>query len=130
MFTYVTADQLLAHAVGDYLLQSDWMAREKTRRSVPAAIHALVYAAPFLLLRPSPAALATIAGTHFINDRWRLARYACWASSWLSPPPHRPWQECQSTGHPPDREPWMSAWLLIITDNTLHVLINAWALAA
>ena len=26
-----TADQLVAHAVGDYILQSHWMATEKTK---------------------------------------------------------------------------------------------------
>ena len=45
-----TADQLVAHAVGDYILQSDWMANEKTKRSLAAAVHALTYALPFLLL--------------------------------------------------------------------------------
>jgi Protein of unknown function (DUF3307) len=126
----VTADQLLAHVVGDYLLQSDWMAREKTRRSVPAIAHAMLYTVPFLSLGPTPLACLTIAGTHFVIDRWRLARYVCWAGGWFGPPPHRAWSECRATGFPPEREPWMSAWLLIIADNTLHVLINAWALAA
>lgn len=80
----VTADQLLAHIVGDYLLQSDWMAREKTRRSVAAAVHALVYSVPFLFLGPSPLAWLAIAWTHFVIDCWRLARYLCWRQAdWL-----------------------------------------------
>lgn len=32
----VTADQLVAHAVGDYILQSDWMANEKTKQHTAA----------------------------------------------------------------------------------------------
>lgn len=33
----------LAHMVGDYLIQSDWMAQEKTKRWWPAIAHALTY---------------------------------------------------------------------------------------
>jgi hypothetical protein len=121
----VTADQLLAHVVGDYVLQSDWMAQGKTRRTLPAVVHALVYTVPFLALRPSPAGWLLIAISHFVIDRWRLARYVCWMGGHLAPPPHPTWAECQRTGFPTEREPWMSAWLLIIADNTMHVLINA-----
>lgn len=83
--SFLSADQLLAHAVGDYLLQSDWMAGEKANRSVAAAVHAMSYALPFLLLTGSPTALAFIAATHFLIDRWRLARYVCWATNFLQP---------------------------------------------
>ena len=34
-----TADQIVAHLVGDYLLQSHWMATEKTRNGLAAATH-------------------------------------------------------------------------------------------
>lgn len=71
----ITADQLLAHAVGDYILQSDWMANEKTKKSIAALAHIATYGLPFLLLRPSWTAYAVIVGTHFIIDRWRLARF-------------------------------------------------------
>lgn len=82
---FVTADQLLAHCIGDYLLQSYWMATQKTRQSVAALAHVLTYALPFLFLRPSLPALAVIVTTHFIIDRFRLARYLCWAKNWLGP---------------------------------------------
>ena len=151
----VTADQLVAHAVGDYIIQSDWMATEKTKRSVAAAVHAVTYSLPFLFFSPSLAALAVIVSTHFIIDRWRLARYIVWAKNWLAPwevcdsgmrlahescnekhrlhqwhrlRPTPPWSECQATGYPPDRPPWLAVWLLIIADNIMHVLINAAAL--
>lgn len=39
----ITADQIVAHMVGDYIIQSDWMATEKTKRSAVAAIHAVTY---------------------------------------------------------------------------------------
>ena len=123
----ISADQLLAHAVGDYILQSDWMANEKTKRSTAALAHVVAYALPFLFLRPSLAALAVIVGTHFVIDHWRLARFVCWLKNapW---PGAKPWRDCTATGYPPDRPPWMSAWLLIIADNVMHVVINGAAL--
>lgn len=122
----ITADQLVAHAVGDYILQSDWMANEKTKRSLAAAIHALVYTLPFLFLTQSPAALAVISTTHFVIDRWRLARFVVWAKNWLGP--NHPWSECSGTGYHRDRPPWLAVWLLIIADNVMHVLINGAAI--
>ena len=121
-----TADQLVAHAIGDYLLQSDWMATQKTKRSVAALAHVIAYSLPFLLLTRSPAALAVIIGTHFLIDRFRLARFVVWAKNCLGP--NRPWAECAATGYPADRPQWLSGWLMIIADNLMHVTINAMAL--
>ena len=70
--------------MGDYLLQSEWMAREKTRRSLAALVHCLTYLLPFLLLTRNPYTLLVIGGTHFIIDRWHLARYVAWVKN-------RPW---------------------------------------
>ena len=125
----VTADQLVAHAVGDYLLQSDWMATNKTRETVPAALHATVYTLPFLLLTRSPLALLIICASHFAIDRWRLARYVSWLANWLAPGPHPTWTDCRETGHSAERPAWLAHWLLVIADNTLHVLINGLALS-
>jgi Protein of unknown function (DUF3307) len=123
----ITADQLVAHAVGDYVLQSDWMANEKTKRSVAALAHVVAYSLPFMFLRPSLAAMAVIAVTHFVIDRWRLARYVVWLKNFLGPG-NPPWATCSATGYPAERPPWLSVWLLIIADNVLHVLINGAAL--
>jgi hypothetical protein len=123
----ITADQLVLHAIGDYLLQSDWMATEKTKRWWPAAAHALVYSLPFrIVLGASFPAYMVILTTHYLIDRYRLARYVVWAKNWLGP--NRPWSECSATGYPPDRPAWLSVWLLIIADNVLHVVINGVAM--
>lgn len=125
----ITANQLVAHAVGDYLLQSDWMANEKTKRSAAAAVHALAYGLPFLLLGPSAIALVVIVSTHFVIDRFRLARFVCFAKNFFGPPSSWPtWADSSSTGYSNSRPPWLSVWLLIIADNLLHVLINALSL--
>lgn len=147
----IFADQLLAHAVGDYALQSDWMAREKTSRISVALAHAVCYSLPFLLLRPSLAAWLVIVLTHAVIDRYRLARYVVWAKEWLSPmgvgalmfgrpffPPSSdeaarhgaippPLPECP-TGYPADKPPFMAVWLLIIVDNSMHIFLNGIAL--
>jgi dolichol kinase len=126
---FFSADQLVVHAVGDYVLQSDWMANEKTKKSMAALVHALSYMLPFLLLTRSPLALAVIAGTHFIIDRWRLARFVCFAKNFLAPKATWPrWEECSQTGYHTNRPPFMAVWLLIITDNLMHITINAFAL--
>lgn len=125
----ITADQLVAHAIGDYILQSDWMANEKTRRSTAAVVHALSYGLPFLLLGASPLALLMIVGTHFVIDRFRLARYAVFAKNFFAPRSHWPtWADCSATGYSASRPPWLSVWLLIIADNVLHIGINGLAL--
>jgi hypothetical protein len=142
----ITADQLVAHAVGDYILQSDWMANEKTKRSLVAFIHAWTYSLPFLFLTHSAPAMAIIMGTHFVIDRWRLARYVCWSKNWLAPrwAPRRylvigaerqplllrnySWAECSDTGYHNEKPQWLTVWLMIITDNLMHVLINGMAL--
>lgn len=143
---FITADQLVAHAVGDYLLQSDWMATEKVRRTSAALVHVLTYVLPFLLLRPSFWAILAIVVSHFVIDRWRLARYVIWAKNliapgrrtvvghdlgipqfaWKSTAPS--WSRCKATGYDEDRPIWLATWLLIIADNTLHVLCNGAAL--
>lgn len=117
-----TADQLVAHAVGDYLLQSHWMAVEKTKQHTAAAIHAVTYTLPFLLITQSPAALAAICGSHFVIDRWRLARFVVWAKNGMRGP-------VTATGYADDVPAWLSVWLLIAADNILHVICNAVAIA-
>jgi hypothetical protein len=123
------AGQFLAHLTGDYLLQSHWMAQNKTRQHLPAAAHAATYALPFLALTRDPRRLAVIAGSHFVIDRWRLARYACWAKNNLAPRGFNPpWRECAATGYPPDCPDWLAVWLMIVADNTMHGLCNWLAL--
>lgn len=77
---------IVVSLVGDYLVQSDWMATEKTKRTTAALAHAIVYTLCFLVLTRSPRALAIIGASHFAIDRWRLARFVCYAKNFLAPP--------------------------------------------
>jgi hypothetical protein len=121
---FITADQILAHMVGDYILQSHWMASNKTKRSIAAAVHAVTYTLPFLLLTQSPAALAVICGTHFLIDRYRLARWVVWLKNGYAFRGH----PITATGYREAEPPWLAVWLLIIADNTLHIICNGLAL--
>ena len=71
---------LLAHLVGDYVLQNHAMATRKTSSWPWALLHAAFYTLPFLLLTQDWRALAIIGGTHAVIDRYRLARY--WVNFW------------------------------------------------
>lgn len=126
--------QLILHLLGDYVLQSDWMAQNKTKCSKAAAAHAIVYSLPFLMLQPSWEAFVVILDTHFLIDRFRLARYVVWAKNVLGMPASEygkakwKWSNCSATGYPSDSPPWLAVWLLIAADNTLHLAINWLAL--
>ena len=123
------AAQLVCHAIGDYLIQSHWMATQKTSRHLPAIAHAVTYGIPFAILGASLAALMVIVVTHFVIDRWRLARHVVWAKNQIAPAPYRyAWADGKATGYPSDTPPWLAVWLMIVADNTLHVLINAAAI--
>lgn len=125
-----TANQFLAHAIGDYLIQSHWMATEKVKSNLAAAIHALTYAIPFTFLcDASWIALAVIVLMHFAIDRWRLARYVVYGKNLIAPAVvWQPWESCQHTGYPDTVPQWLAVWLLIIADNVLHLITNAAAI--
>jgi len=162
---------ILAHLIGDYLLQSHWMANEKVKRWFPAIVHGITYTLPFLFITLNPISLIIIAGTHAVIDRYRLAKHFSYLKNLLGPrsfhyeykwletgetkqyetgwdsldtamsrpihpnmstaPPsakkvkhRRYWKDYKpQNGYPPGTPDWLSTWLMIITDNTLHILI-------
>jgi Protein of unknown function (DUF3307) len=121
--------QLLLHLWGDYILQSDWMAQNKTRSWFPAFVHALLYSVIFTLLRPSLTAWLVIFSTHLVIDRYRLARFVVMAKNWfLSPLIARIEDYNTPTGYPESSPAWLAVWLTIIADNVLHLTINSLAL--
>lgn len=116
--------QLILHLIGDYLTQTDWMAKNKTSSMVMALIHAAVYTLPFALVFDLTVnCMLVICCSHALIDRYRLARYVVFAKNWLTDRTLR-WADCCSTGYPSNTPAWMAVWLLIIADNTLHLTIN------
>jgi hypothetical protein len=112
---------LILHLVGDYLLQSDWMAMNKTKAWLPAIVHAMTYSMLFFLVA-SPLGVVVIFATHALIDRFRLSRYWTFAyqRAWGSPVS---WASASNTGYSDQMPPWLSTWLMIIGDNTWHLAI-------
>lgn len=119
-----TADQFVAHLVGDYIFQSHWMATNKTKDSFAAWVHAATYTIPFMFITQSQVAWLFIMGTHFLIDRFRLARFVVWAKNGYSFT-----ETVTNTGYKEDVPVWLSVWLLIIADNTIHLICNGVAIA-
>jgi hypothetical protein len=121
-------EQLLLHLFGDYISQTEWMAKNKTQKLWIAFVHAVVYTIPFaIFLSPSWAALAVICITHAVIDHYRLVRYLIFFKNFLTDHSLR-WEDCKGTGYHADMPVWLSVWLMVITDNTLHMVINYFAL--
>jgi hypothetical protein len=120
-------EQLLLHLIGDYVTQTDWMARTKASTTFAALCHASVYALPFLLLSPSITAIVVIAISHFLIDRFRLARYVAFGKNKLTDW-HLKWADCRATGFPADVPAGHAFWLMILVDNTMHLSLNYAAL--
>lgn len=107
------------HRVGDYLTQNDWMANEKTKRFLPALIHALIYSIPFIFLDLGFWWFGVFV-THFLIDRYRLAVWWIKLVNWN-------W-ESTNFGYDEQKPKWMSVWLMINVDNTWHLLINTFCI--
>lgn len=122
---------VLLHFIGDYLLQSHWMATRKTEEWLPAIVHGVTYTLPFLILTTSLPALLVIGGTHILIDRYRIARHFIWMKNHLAPFSYAQprWVEARiNSGFDPNTPVWLATWLMIICDNIIHVLINYAAL--
>ncbi|QDK02965.1 DUF3307 domain-containing protein [Streptomyces phage Braelyn] len=120
---------VLMHFIGDYLIQTDWMAQLKTKRWLPAIVHGVTYGVPFVFVTTSLPALFVIIVTHIVIDHYRLARHVVWAKNQLAPREWRySWSEGNLTGYRNDAPPWLTTWLMIIADNTLHIIINTLAI--
>lgn len=141
-------EQLICHLFGDYILQSHWMATNKTVNKFACFAHVVFYGIPFLFLKPSVTAFLVIVGTHFVIDHYRLARFVIYAKNFIAPESETfkfdeanlpfgktdefadeyKWENCNKTGFHNDTPPFLAVWLLIIVDNSLHLAINFFAL--
>jgi hypothetical protein len=119
-------NQLVLHLCGDYITQSHWMATRKTSSTWAAFCHATIYSIPFHWICGWQA-LGIIWFTHLLIDRFRLARYVVFAKNFMGWP-FPEWADCSATGYPSATPAWLSVWLLIAADNTLHLTINYFAI--
>lgn len=121
---------LLGHLVGDYIFQSHHVATEKLHSWWWASVHGVLYGWAYVFVfwalgfSISSWALFVIVTTHIVIDRYRLAKYV----TWLKNQSFKHKFKLTDTGYPESVPPFLSVWLLIITDNTLHLLINTAAI--
>lgn len=123
---------VLIHGVGDFVLQSGWMAARKPKSWRVAALHVAIYTPLFLLVSLSPLALGTIAATHLVIDRFCVAKHVIRVRNHvLTPRRHRPrWASTADTGFAPGTIHAVTAAMLVtIVDQILHVGINSLALS-
>lgn len=117
--------RLIAHLVGDYCVQSDWMAAAKVLgspydRRAAALAHAALYTTCFVPFTRNPLRLALIGVTHGVLDRYRpLPLLINWKDRLLSP-----------SGWPATPSEDVPFWLHVLVDNTIHLAINELALDA
>jgi hypothetical protein len=102
---------IIGHMVGDYLLQTDWMANNKKKSSFACAVHCLLWTASVTLFARwwthwwLPVALFV---THFAQDRTQFIR---WYMNHMG-------QKGFST-------PPLAPWSMIVVDNTFHLVVLA-----
>ncbi|HFK5582141.1 TPA: DUF3307 domain-containing protein [Elizabethkingia anophelis] len=68
---------ILAHFIGDFLLQNDWMAQNKKKTSYACTIHVLFYLLPFLLTELTFAQILLIGIQHWLQDRTKFVSWWC-----------------------------------------------------
>jgi hypothetical protein len=127
-------EQLLLHLLGDYILQPRWMAINKSKSTIVALAHVLIYSIPFFALTDSWYAIMVILLTHLVIDRFSLAKYWIYlCNSCIDE--RRYWRYSSETGFQdqiPDFHGYVpkhiAFFLYAVTDNAFHLLINYAAL--
>ena len=76
----------VAHLIGDFILQNEWMATKKTQSSFVCMVHVLVYLVPFLLCHLQWWQIVLIGAQHFVADR-KMLFISFWMRAWKRVPP-------------------------------------------
>ncbi|OHX52520.1 hypothetical protein BB776_00440 [Planococcus salinarum] len=105
---------LIGHLIGDFLLQTSWMAKYKAAKWLPLLVHVAVYTvvvSVFGVLSGglSLAAIALIFFSHSVLDRKTFVAF---------------WVRKIQTAKGPEQ-----AWLCIVADQIFHIIILAIAIA-
>jgi len=96
---------LLAHLVGDYILQTDWMATQKKWSNYACLVHALTYAVPFVFCGFCWWQLVLVVLQHWLQDR---GGFVTW------------FMRVKGSGHFASGP--LAPWSVILTDNILHLV--------
>jgi len=96
---------IYAHLIGDYLIQNDWMAKNKKSSTWVCLFHVVTYLIPFLFTSLSYPMLILIGLEHFLQDRTNII-------FWFM----------EKTGKNKFNKEPMAPWSIIVTDNIVHIL--------
>ena len=96
---------IIAHLIGDYVFQTDWMAKGKKVSSWICTVHVLAYILPFLFIGLAWWQLLLISGQHWIQDRTNIVKW------WM-----------HIAGQKDFASPPMAPWSIILIDNTGHLV--------
>ena len=141
-------EQLLIHLFGDFVLQTDKQALNKKKNTYygfrMCLTHCAIYTFPFILLTQSLTALVVIFSTHFVIDKTNIVAYfiaikngtrAYYRSkvpillrSSKTEEDLSTYYDISNFGFNVERPFAISIWLMIITDNTIHLIINYFAI--
>jgi hypothetical protein len=130
----ITMLQIISHVLGDYFIQTDKMATSKANSTLWTIIHATTYSIPFVFLfNLSLMGWLFLVGTHFVIDRFRLARYVIALKNlttcgFSKNPEAFSLSKVDSFGFPEGTPPHVGFLIFIIVDNTMHILCNALAI--
>ena len=109
---------IVGHLVGDYLLQTDWMAKNKKRDSFPCLVHCYLWTISVMffsgwtnLIEWNRLLAVTVFWilflTHFIQDRTQIIVW------WM----RLKWKDqSEFTKYP------MAPWSLVVVDNVWHIV--------
>ena len=96
---------LIAHLIGDYLLQNDWMAKGKRVSSSICTVHVFAYMTPFFFIGLSWWQLSLIAVQHWVQDRTHIIVLTL-----------------RVTGKGDLIKTPMAPWSIIVIDNIWHIV--------
>jgi hypothetical protein len=125
-------EQLLLHLFGDFIVQNDYVALNKKNNTLKGWIycffHCITYALPFLLITNWKAVIG-IGLTHFIIDKTNIVAYFLAIRNNVVKEGENlcdGWHtlDVSNFGFLPERPFAITIWLLIFTDNTLHLICN------
>lgn len=102
----VLAEAIVAHLVGDFLLQNHFMAVGKKQNSLICAIHVLICGLCLLMLtKMSIEQIVVVSILHFMQDRWSFV-------AWYM----------RTIGQEKFADPPFGPWSVIVVDQVFHLL--------
>ena len=95
---------ILAHFIGDFIFQNDWMANGKKKNNWICLVHVITYMIPFLFCAFTWIQLLLIAVQHYAQDRTNII---CWFLN--------------TAGKRQFTQPPLAPWGIILVDGTFHL---------